>query len=198
VYHSHESLTSLSLFSCGPWAGDGHPVAFPNLVFLSLFDIPAFKPYITSPRLQMFHEAYDSVPDSFPRPLGSLTEYGVLSTTAARDSPRFHAERLHGEFPNLVRLSLRAAAEDTLAFFRELADFPACFPNLRCVEAENFSDLRNTFSHSEILDMEYRLACRNRTALSVPLKASFWEPEKTREIPLLFADVCDHQLCFLE
>ena len=197
VYHSHETLTSLSLFWCGPWIGEGNPIEFPNLIFLSLCDIPSFKPYITSPRLQTLHEAYDSVSDCFPRPLGSVTEYGVLTTTASCDNPRFHVERLHSEFPNLVKLSLRATAEDTLSFFQELADFPACFPNLRWIEAENYSDSNNYFSDLEIMTMEYRLVGRNQAALSVPLKAWFWEPGKTREIPLLFADVCDHQLCFL-
>jgi len=204
VWHSHEALTSLSLHCCGPWAGQGqgHPIPMmielPSLLFLSLYDIPSFKPYITSPQLQTLHEASDSVSDSFPRPLGSLTEYGVLTMTAACDNPRFHVERLHGEFPNLVKLSLRAPAEDTLSFFLELAEYPACFPNLRWIEAENYSESRSTFDHMEITIMENSLVARTQPALSVPLKASFWEPGRAREIPLFFADVCHYQLCFLE
>ena len=198
VRHSHESLTSLSLHCCGPWAGEGHPLDFPNLTFLSLYDIPAFKPYITTPRLQTLHEASDSLSDSFPRPLCSLTEYGVLPMRAPSDCPRFHVDRLYNEFPNLVRLSLRATAGDTRLFFKELAECPACFPHLRCIEAENYSGLRNSFSDEEIMVMECFLLARNQAALSVPLKAWFWEPKKKREIPLLFADVCDYQLCFLE
>ena len=202
VYHSHESLTSLSLFDCGPWAGDGRRIAFPNLAFLSLFDTPSFKPYIDSPRLQRLHEACDGLPDPFPHPLPSLTEYGVLARPLSHDSPRLHPERLHTEFPNLVRLSLRAPAVDTVEFFRELANFPACLPNLGCIEAENeaesHSEVGHPFGHQDIMAMEYHLSRRNQAAPSVPLRAWFWEPGKPRKIPLLFADVCDYQLYSLE
>ena len=198
VYHSHESLTSLSLFLCAPWVGEGHPIAFPNLLFLSLYDIPSFKPYITSPRLEKLHEAHDGVPESFPQPLDALTEYGVFATTLLRDSPRLHPERLHAEFPNLAKLALRAPAVDTVEFFRELANFPACFPNLGCIEAENNLDVGQPFGCQDIVAMEYYLSRRNQAALSVPLRALFWEPGKTRKIPLLFADVCDYQSYFLE
>ena len=214
VWHSHHTLTSLSLHCCGPWAGSGgdrdHPIEFPNLLFLFLYDIPSFKPYITSPRLQTLHEASDSVSDSFPRPLPSLTEYGVLtmpvptamtasasstsSSYSCDDNPRFHVERLHSEFPNLVKLSLRATAEDTRAFFLELADYPACFPNLQLVETENYSGSRATFNDMEITIMEECLVRRSQAALSVPLKASFWVPGRIREIPLFFADVCNYKL----
>ena len=202
VWHSHQALTSLSLHCCGPWASGGsdvadHPIEFPSLLFLSLYDIPSFKPYITSPRLQTLHEASDSVSDSFPRPLDSLTEYGVLTMTASSGNPRFHVEKLHTEFPNLVKLSLRVTAEDTLSFFLELADYPACFHNLRWVEAENYSESRSTFNHTEIMIMEECLVRRTQAALSVPLKASFWEPGRNHTIPLFFADVCNYKL-FLE
>ena len=199
VWHSHQSLTSLSLHCCGPWAsGEGHPIEFPSLLFLSLYDIPSFKPYITSPRLQTLHEASDSVSDSFPGPLASLTEYGVLTMTASCDNPRFHVEKLHDEFPNLVKLSLRVTAEDTLSFFLELARHPACFPNLRWIEAENYSESRSTFNGMEITIMEECLVGRTQAAFSVPLKASFWEPGRNREIPLFFADVCSYHFCILE
>jgi hypothetical protein len=207
VWHSHKALTSLSLHCCGPWAGGGNsgsgssggsdvanhlypiPIEFPSLLFLSLYDIPSFKPYITSPRLQTLHEASDSVSDSFPVPLTSVTEYGVLTMTPSSDNPRFHVEKLHSEFPNLVRLSLRVTAEDTLSFFLELAEYPACFHNLRWIEAENYTESRSTFNQVEIMVMQECLVRRTRAALSVPLNASFWEPGKTREIPLFFADV---------
>ena len=199
VWHSHETLTSLSLHCCGPWVGlEDNPIALPNLIFLSLYDIPLFKPCIISPRLQTLHEAFDSVCDSFPRPLRSLTEYGVLTMAAFGDCPRFHVNSLHSEFPNLVKLSLRATAEDTLSFFKELADYPACFPNLQWIEAENDPDSRSTFSDRETMTMLSCLVRRNQAALSVPLKACFWEPEKKHQIPLLFADVCDYHLWFPE
>jgi hypothetical protein len=212
VRHSHAALTSLSLHCCGPWAagagagaGTGAggappppaPLEFPNLVFLSLYDIAAFKPCIACPRLQTLHEASDAVYDAFAAPLRALTEYGVLTMTGAGDNPRFHVERLHAEFPNIVRLALRATAEDTALFFDELAAHPACFPHLRWIEAENYSEWRNTFNAMEIIALALRLERRNKTALSVPLNVAFWEPGQKREIPLLFADVRDFQLCIL-
>lgn len=192
VRHSHTALTSLSLWCCEPWPDyAAHPIEFPNLIFLSLFDVPSFKPYITSPRLQTLHEGSDSVSDSFPAPLSSLTEYGILLMAPLRDNHRFHVQSLHTEFPNLVRLSLRITMRDTRAFFEGLAIYPECLPNLRWLEAENYTDF---FSEREITLLEYLLGIRNRAALSVPLKAWFWEPGKKREIPLWFADVRDYQL----
>ena len=209
VWHSHHTLTSLALHSCGRWAGGGedeyHPIEFPNLLFLFLYGIRSFKPYITTPRLQTLHEASNLVLDSFPRPLPSLTECSVraipiqstmVDANYYNDIPLIHVESLHSEFPNLVKLSLRARAKVTLAFFLELADYPACLPNLRLVEIEN-SRSEATFSDMEITVIEICLVRRSQGALSVPLRASFGEPGEIREIPLFLAGVCNYKL-FLE
>ena len=73
--------------------------------------------------------------ESFPDPLSSLVEYGIV-TWLGTPNPTV----LHAQYPEIARLSLRCAFSDTMEFLDLLWDNPGCLANLEALEIGTMAD----------------------------------------------------------
>jgi hypothetical protein len=124
----HQSLTTLMLDNVSV-EGISSPISFPSLTYLSLYAVPGFKPYINAPCLVVYHEWGPT--ESFPSPVPSLVEYGVLCSGYHDENPA----SWHRSFPNMSRLSIRAYLPTLISFCRSLSHDPHSLPALQTISA---------------------------------------------------------------
>jgi hypothetical protein len=122
----HQSLTTLVLDKVSI-EGISSPISFPSLTYLSLYAVTGLKPYIKAPCLATYHE--HGPKESFPSPVPSLVEYGVLFPGNHDENPA----NWHRSFPNMSKLSIRADLHTLISFCRSLSCDPHSLPALQTI-----------------------------------------------------------------
>jgi hypothetical protein len=106
---------------------------FPSLRFLSLNLVKNVKHRMNVPALTTYHESLTEEKESFPMPLPTLVEYGIYGLKMERP---FNVTRLHQQYPNISRLSVRASPSDVKLFIHSLCDQPTALSMLRILAVD--------------------------------------------------------------
>jgi hypothetical protein len=122
----HQLLTTLVLDSVFI-EGISSQISFPSLTYLSLYAVTGLKPYINAPCLVTYHEWGST--ESFPSPVPSLVEYGVLCP----GNLDTHPANWHRSFPNMSRLFMPAYLPTLISFCRSLSRDPHSLPALQMI-----------------------------------------------------------------
>ena len=174
------SLTTLML-DCVSFDGVV-PVAFPSLTYLSLFNVTGLKPYINAPFLATYHEDghISGQAESFSAPLLSLVEYGVYFLQSGTSAPT----EWHLSFPNVIRVSIRAAPLVLESFLAALSRQPQLLPALQAISVgwRNKVFKKKDQTSMEILVRSRSKACHVGVAL-------YFETGPPFHIPLFFGHV---------
>ena len=177
--HSH-SLTTLMLEDISLETIFSHPVVFPLLTYLSLFNITGLKPSMSTPCLTTYHEGGITLLDSFSTPIQSLVEYGVYS----RQFIGPYTTRWNHEFPNISRLSMRSDRSNLMSLLEALAAKPQPLPALQVISVR---DLDNRLTEDDKNSMRRHVQIR-REASHVDTRVYF-ETARPYQVPMLFASV---------
>ena len=175
------SLTRLMLDDVrlgGPLSG---PVAFPSLIYLSLYNVNGLKPHINAPCLITYHEGGRTQIESFSAPLLSLIEYGVYGLRA--DSS--HLGEWHLLFPNILRLSLRAGQHELFSWLDSLSNQPHLLPALQTISVGDSHE--GPIPETVQRDMEDLVRIRGK-ACGINVVLSF-EARPIFRIPIFFGAV---------
>jgi len=161
------------------------PLAFPSLIYLSLFGVRGFKSHVNAPQLVTYHEGGALAGESFNVPLPSLVEYGVFHSNASNSDPA----KLHLSFPNIQRLAIRAGETVLLSFFTSLANQPHILPALQTISAGGWSDHFYQITEGVQVKIESLILVRNEAcAVNVVL---YFETAAPFRIPIFFGLVSD-------
>ena len=167
------SLTTLMLDDVSFEDTLSGPVDFPQLTFLSLYDVAGLKCYINAPNLVTYHEGgFYSISESFSAPLPSLVEYGLFDPLSGS-----RAKTWHQYFPNVSRISIRAGPRTLVSLLDSLSDSP--LSGLQTISV----GLRGGSAFGED-EKEFMGKALSKRILHLLL---FEKP--SRQIPLFFADV---------
>ncbi len=158
------------------------PVAFPSLIYLSLYNVDGLKPYIDAPSLITYHEGGRTISESFSARLPSLIEYGVHGLHASN----LHLAQWHLIFPNILRLSVRAQEDVLSSCLDSLANQPHLLPVLQTISVRNLY-LYGVMLLENIEKMEGMVrvrgkACGKEVVLHIEKRSSI-------RIPMFFGDV---------
>ena len=161
------------------------PVAFPSLIYLSLYEVHGLKPHIDVPCLITYHEGGSTIHESFSAPLATLVELGVYGIRAVNP----HLAEWHLLFPNILRLSLRAEQHVLFSSLESLATQPHSLPALQMIgigvsdEMVIPEDIQRT--------MESLVQVRGKSC-GIDIVLQF-EKEPSFQIPLFFGAVSGYQ-----
>ena len=127
IRNSYHSLTSLMLGRIS-LQYTSESLEFPSLRFLSLFKVKNIKHRMNVPVLTTYHESYRMEEEAFSMSLPFLIEYGIHRL---HDYPPLDVTKLHGCYPNISRLSVRAPPSVVRLLLHSLSRQPTALPMLR-------------------------------------------------------------------
>ena len=161
------------------------PVAFPSLIYLSLYEVHGLKPHIDVPCLITYHEGGSTIHESFSAPLSTLIELGVYDIRAVNP----HLAEWHLLFPNILRLSLRAEQHVLFSWLDSLATQPHSLPALQMIGVGESHEI--VIPEDIQRTMESLVRVRGKSC-GIDIVLHF-EKEPSFQIPLFFGAVSGYQ-----
>jgi hypothetical protein len=167
-----QSLTTLMLDKVSVEDTISSPMAFPSLTYLSLYGVIGLKPYINAPCLVTYHEGWSE--ESFPSPLPSLVEYGLLYSRLGD----LNLARWHHSFPNVLRLSICADPPILISLFRSLSRDLHSLPALQTISTRALVGIFTEGEKASIRELVRvrREACQMDVVLYLDTKQPFHNP----------------------